>query len=441
MEPQRESHQSTMLLAGAVTVLLAILLYVLGPSLFPAPQPIQGTKVYFADRISPTHKKIIDRFNALHQGRIEVVPVDLPFEKFSTNERKELLARSLRSRSDKLDVFCVDLIWVERFARWCEPLDRYFPPEKRDAILPSALASCFSESTLVAMPLLIDIGLMYYREDLIRRLPDAAAVEEKLRASMSWPEFLGLRQRLGDAGKPYYVFQADEYEGLICNYLEVVAQHDRRAVSPGGIDLGSPAARSGLQLLVDLVHKNGASPRDVVGFDEIRSYRFMLDNDAVFVRGWPNFVENFRVLYPDTARLDRIRTAALPHVEGREPTSVFGGWNLMLSRFSTRKPEALEFIRFLVTKEAQQILYEGEGFLPVASSIYADSAYMTAHPSLAFCSSLLKRGFHRPSLVDYTRISDVLSHYVRLAILGDLSVDEALRRASQMISEKKVLIK
>ena len=167
----------------------------------------------------------------------------------------------------------------------------------------------------------------------------------------------------------------------------------------------------------------------------------MLDNDAVFVRGWPNFVENFRVMYPDTVRLDHIRKAALPHIEGHEPTSVFGGWNLMLSKFSTRKPEALEFIRFLETKEAQQILYESEGFLPVASSIYADTAYMRAHPDLAYYHGLLKRGFHRPSLVDYTRMSDVLSHYVRRAILGDLTVNAALREASRMISEKKVLIK
>jgi multiple sugar transport system substrate-binding protein len=430
-----------MLLAGVVTVLMAILLYVLGPTLIPASLSVQGTKVYFADRISTAHRKIIERFNAMHQGRIEVIPVDLPFDKFSTNERKELLARSLRSRSDKLDLFCVDVIWVERFARWCEPLDQHFPPDKRGGILPIALQSCIFESTLVAIPLHVDIGLMYYREDLIRRLPDAAAVEERLSASMAWPEFLALRRRLGYRGKPYYVFQADEYEGLVCNYLELVAGLDRTALSSNRINLDSPAARSALQLLVDLVHREKASPPTVVDFDEPRSYRFMLDNDAVFLRGWPNFVENFRTTYPDTSRLNRIRKAALPHFQGMEPTSVVGGWNLMLSKFSTRKAEALEFMRFLETKEAQQILYEYEGFLPVARSIYADSAYMGAHPDLAYYHSLLKRGFHRPSLVDYTRISDVLSHYVRLAILGDLTVDEALREASRMVSEKKVLIK
>ena len=441
MADPKENQQSIIVLAGIVTVLTAALLYVLGPSLIPASLSVEGTKVYFADRISPAHRKIIDRFNELHRGRIEILPVDLPFDKFSTNERKELLARSLRSRSDKLDLFSVDLIWVQRFARWCEPLDRYFPPEQRKDLIPVALESCFYETTLVAMPLHIDIGLMYYRQDLLRSLPDAAAVEDRWRASISWPEFIGLQRRLKYTGKPYYIFQGDEFEGLVCNYLELVRGQDPGAVSSTKIDLSSVAARSALQMLVDLVYTEKMSPLRVTEFDEPRSYTFMLDSNAVFVRGWPNFVENFRATYPDTSRLIHVRKAALPHFGGQPPTSVFGGWNLMLSKFSTRKAEALEFIRFVETKEAQQILYESDGFLPVTNAIYSDSLYMGTHPDLGYYHKLLSRGFHRPALVDYTRISDILSHYVRRAILRELSVDEALRQASEMIRANRVLLK
>jgi hypothetical protein len=42
--------------------------------------------------------------------------------------------------------------------------------------------------------------------------------------------------------------------------------------------------------------------------------------------------------------------------------------------------------------------------------------------------------------VDYTRISDILSHYVRLAILTEIPVDEALRQAAAAISANKVLV-
>lgn len=88
-----------------------------------APATNIPARIYFADNISIAHEALIKRFNETYRGEIEVIPVNLPFSKFSTNERKELLARSLRSKSDLIDVFAVDLIWVPRFAKWCEPLD------------------------------------------------------------------------------------------------------------------------------------------------------------------------------------------------------------------------------------------------------------------------------------------------------------------------------
>jgi multiple sugar transport system substrate-binding protein len=427
-------------LAVAVIALTPLLWYMLNPGLTSS-AGAGVTKVFFADRISLGHQRVIDRFNQIHQGKIEVVPVDLPFEKFSTNERKELLARSLRSRSDKLDVFAVDLIWVRRFARWCEPLDTYIDRSARESVIPVALRSCVYDTSLVAMPLYIDIGLMYYRKDMIDRLPDAAHVEEELEASMSWPDFRRLRKKLGLEGKPYYVFQADDYEGLVCNYLELVAGLDPEAVATDHIDLGSDAARSALRMMVDLVHKDGMSPAGVTEFDENLSYSWMLENNAMFVRGWPNFVENFRKTYPDSAKLGLIRKAALPHFPSRQPTSVLGGWNLMLSKQSTRKAEAVEFIRFAGTKEADKILYDAEGFLPVNRDIYRDTAYMRDHPDLAYYYTLLERGFDRPAMVDYTRISDILSYYIHRAIRRDISVEDALKQASDMINSNKVLIK
>ena len=436
-----ERKQSVFALLGIAIVLAAVLLYVMGPTLLP-PQEERGPKrVYFADRISTAHRILIQRFNDLHGGSIEVVPVDLPFDKFSTNERKELLARSLRSRSDKLDVFAVDHIWVRRFARWCEPLGSYVSQEDTGRILPVALKSCMNETTLVALPLYMDIGLLYYRSDVIGRLSDAASLEQQLRNSMSWSDFLRLSSRLGPSYGAPYLFQADEYEGLICNYLELAVGQDPAFLESGRIDLSRPAARTALQMMVDLVQRTRTSPDAVIGFDEERSYRYLLAGRGVFVRGWPNFVENYRKRQADTTILHFIRKAALPHFEGRPPTSVIGGWNLMLSKFSSRKSEALEFIRFLQTKEAQRILYEVDGFLPVAEDIYHDSAYVQRNGDLLYYHQLLERGFNRPGLVDYTRISDILSHFLREAIAGNLAVPEALQQASDMITTNKVLLK
>ncbi|HCA79805.1 MAG TPA: hypothetical protein DEP53_08730 [Bacteroidetes bacterium] len=435
------SSQTVFLLGAILMTVLGLVLYALVPLLMSAGYDKVPVKVYFADHISPAHQSVIDRFNKLHAGKIEVVPVNLPFDKFTTNERKELLARSLRSKSDRLDVFSVDLIWGPRFAKWCEPLDQHYSAAQRATILESALPSSVYNGVLVSLPLYIDVGMLYYRRDILQKLPDAAGIERRLRESITWEELGTLRERLGYAGKPYYIFQANDYEGLVCNFFELIAQRDREFFQQSVLDFTAPAPRAALEQMVGLVRRSKMAPPEVVDFDENRSYQYLLDHNAMFVRGWPNFLENFAKTYGDTGKLANIGRAALPHFAGRRPASVFGGWNVMISRYSGKKAEALEFVRYLHTREAQETFFEEGGYIPVNSEVYADTAFMNRHPDLSYYYQLLRHGFHRPSLVDYTRISDIISHYVRAAIRGEVTPGAALAEITQMIRSKKVLIK
>jgi multiple sugar transport system substrate-binding protein len=429
-------------LVAVSAIAFVVLLFLFDPISIGPGKDRKPTKVYFADHISTAHQLVIDKFNREHRGTIEVVPVNLPFQKFSTNERKELLARSLRSKSDRLDVYAVDYIWVPRFARWSEPLDAYFPTADRTQIMQYALASCIYDSMMVSLPMYIDIGLMYYRKDILRRLPDGDAVEKRLRSSISWDELISLRHRLGYEGKPFYLFQGNDYEGLVCNFFEFIATRDRRFFQRKDIDLTSPVAHAALQQMVDLIYKEKISPKSVVEFDENQSYDTMLSDDVPFVRGWPNFLESYRSrIGVDTLKLDVIGRAALPHIAGGTPTSVYGGWNLMISRSSPNKAAAVVFLKFLFTKEVQIMMYEAGGYIPVNTAVYADTSFMQRHPELAYYRKLLDSGFHRPAFTEYTRISDIISHFVHRALTRELGVDEALRRASAMIGSNSVLIK
>lgn len=417
------------LLIGVLVVLQTDILTINRPS---------PHRVYFADNISPAHQVVIDRFNELHKGRIEVVPVNLPFGKFTTNERKELLARSLRDKSDRIDVFAVDLIWGSRFSKWSEPLGRYFSKAELDDNLSYALESCYSESTLVAIPLYLDIGLMYYRRDILQRLPHWQAVEEQLKQSMTWSDFIALREKLGYRNKPFFAFPAKDYEGLLCSYFELFVGQTGEALPQNSVDLTSPEAEKALRMMVDFVHRIGISPNEVADFDENRSYDFMLEHDGMFWRGWPNFLESYSVSYSDKEKIHNIGRAALPHFEGKKPRSVFGGWNLMVSKYSANKPEAIEFLKYLQSEATQKTLFDVGGFLPTNRKVYEDTTYMRVHQNLAYYRTLLDRGFHRPSLEEYTRISDIISNYFHLAIKGEISVNEALVNAARQVRSANV---
>jgi multiple sugar transport system substrate-binding protein len=113
----------------------------------------------------------------------------------------------------------------------------------------------------------------------------------------------------------------------------------------------------------------------------------------------------------------------------------------MVSKSSTKKAAAVEFIRFFQSEAIQRLILERTGYLPAINSVYEDSVFLRNHNELIFLHQLLRRGFHRPALVDYTKFSDVISHFANLAIKQEISVDEALSRTDELIRSNEVLIK
>ncbi len=399
----------------------------------------RAVKLYFADNISPAHQELINIFNQRYKGQIEVVPLDLPFNKFSTNDRKELLARYFRSKSDRIDVFSVDQIWVPRFARWAIPLDDYFRARESKEILKYALNTCFYNDTLVAVPLYIDIALMYYRKDLIDKLKDADLIEKKLKKSITWRDMIELHNRFKN--NPFFVFQADDYEGLICIYTEILANMNGRLMDKDSLLLKTPQAEKALQFLSDMINKYKISPREVLRFKEDDSYEYFLKNDGVFLRGWTGLFENNKVGNEFLNLKDKVVEVPTPHLEGSKPVSVFGGWDLMISKFSTKVPESIKFINFLISREAQQILFEEGGYIPINNSIYKDSFYLKRRPKLMLYNSFLENGIYRPFSEQYTNVSDILSYYINLSVKGELTPSDALSKAYEKLNSKSILLK
>lgn len=399
-------------------------------------------EIHYADHISEAHKKVIDLFNQRNRDKIRVIPVDLPFVKFTTNERKEILARSLRSKNDRIDIFAIDLIWGPRFAKWSLGLEPFIDDSLLNHYSEHSLKSCYFEGRLIALPLYTDVGLMYFRKDILEKAGVSQEEIKKIKNSITWSEFINLGFRLKKLNLPYFVFSADNFEGMICSFHETLTPHEIETLFLNEqIQLFSEPAQKGLQLMVDLIHKYKFTPFDVLQFDEQKSRDFALAKDAIFLRGWPGFFKNTTV--PDTFKhkVSNFEIAPLPHMTSNDKNAVFGGWNLMISKYSKNKSAALKFIKFTSTTEIQKILYQKGGFFPVLKSFFLDTVFTMENPDILFVQRLMKKGKHRPFRKDYTRISDIMSYYFHKALEGKLSVNEALKTASDKINSKQVFIK
>ena len=396
--------------------------------------------IYYADNITQAQLDVIEEFNKEYEGKYRVVPINLPFEKFSTNERKELLARSFRSKSDRIDVFAVDYIWVYRFAKWAEPLGKYFSTIQRKDIIDYAMESCYVEGDLMAMPQKIDIGVMYYRKDILKEYPGYELLESKLQNSITWKEFLEVKEDFSNEENPFYIFPADNYEGLVCSYIESILNLNRDFFAADSLNFESEEAEKALRLLVEMVNKYNASPGKVTSFKEFTSHDYYIKNNGVFLRSWPTFIHDYNLYFKKENKKIEFGMAPLPKFEGTEPAAVFGGWNMMISKYSKNKTGAALFIEFMLREKVQKEIFEKSGSLPVIKSIYNNAEYAAQYEALKFYKDLFSTGVYRPFLKDYTRISDILSFYVNKAIKKEISVDEALSEANKLIHSDQVII-
>lgn len=393
-------------------------------------------ELYFADRLTEAHRVLIDEYNRLHEGDVKVIPIDFPNPDFTTNERKEILARSLRGEGDGIDVFAVDVIWVQRFERWCEPLDEYFSKSELDGLTDEGLQSCYKDGKLVAIPFGRGRGVLLYREDLVRSLPEGNKLIEKVNRGITWEEFVRYGEAVRDS-TPYYLFPAAEYEGLICVFNEILLGCEKNYFEVHGFNFVTPQATKALQLMVDLVQKYKVTPPVVTSMTEVSSYKYFVRRNGLFIRGWTSYDKDFQTT-PDQKRL--MRWAPLPHFADGAPASTIGGWNLMVSKFSPKKAEAISFMKFLLRKESQEIIFTKGGYFPTIRAIYEEESYKKKFPELIEMSQMLASGVPRPPHSNYTKYSEILAHYVSQAIRGRIGVEEALRVATKAIESEKIFL-
>ena len=98
------------------------------------------------------------------------IKVNILRQPTDTDQRRQGLVIPLKSRKADPDVFLMDVAWVAQFAasKWLEPLDEYIQKDIIDLSLffenVVTLVDKY-EDKLIALPVYIDGGLLYYRKD------------------------------------------------------------------------------------------------------------------------------------------------------------------------------------------------------------------------------------------------------------------------------------
>lgn len=408
----------------AATVLLADVLVV----------PAKGKTITFAVGGAAAEfefwEKIVKDFEA-GTG----IDVELLRQPMDTGLRRQGLVVPLSARKSDPDVFLMDVAWLAQFAAsgWLAPLDPHSGKGnclERDAFFPRILTLADTyEGNLVALPVFVDGGLLYYRKDLLRKYGISGpprTLEDLLRFSRTVQE----GERRTNPGFFGFAWQGAQYEGLICSFLEFAGKDGGLAVRNGSVSVDTPGNRKALRFLRDLIHRYRVSPPNTfteMKEEEVR--RFYQDGNALFERNWPYawtlHEENNSPVRGKTA------IAPVPSFAPESGVSTLGGWHAGVSRFSDAQPESFRFLCFLGSYEVQKKVALGLGWNPGRADVYGDPEVLARMPHFRALRPAFENARPRPILPYYTQLSDILQKHLNAALAGRSSPDDALAEAQR----------
>ena len=384
-----------------------ILLMPLGPAAPSAPEVVGFLMWKPGQR--EAWVRLIAAFEVAHPGtrvRVEEAPP-------SSGAFHALLVTKLRARDPTLDAFLIDVVWPAELsgAGYLEPLDDLLPERERTRFLPAAVDAARIRTNLMAVPFNVDAGVLYYRTDLL--------AEQGFAPPDTWEELerqvMAIRARHPDVAG--YTAQFEQYEGLVCNVLELVASHGGRLERDGQPALDARAEEAVAWARDRLV--GGIAPRAILSQREPESREVFIQGHAIFHRNWP---ETWKISN-DPARstvAGRVGLAPMPGFEGGPSVSALGGWQLAIAAHSPRKDAARKLVRFLSSYEAQKRLTLETAHVPARAEVLDDPEVRAAFPHFGRLKEVLATALPRPKLADYAAFSDRLQRelYARIAGSG-----------------------
>ena len=340
----------------------------------------------------------------------------------AADQRHQLYVQWLNARVGEPDILQLDVIWTPEFAAagWILPLA---PAADDEAdFFPATLAAHRWDGRLHALPWFVDVGMLYWRTDLLERAPETLDELVRMAAAARGPTV------------PYgFVWQGARYEGLVTVFLEVLGAHGGRILdAEGAVAVARDPAVRALRFLRRAIHERGVVPTDVLGWQEEQT-RFAFQNGlAVFMRNWPYA---YPLMEAEGSRVaGRFAVAPMPAGPEGEPTAALGGAGLAVNARS-RHPEAARAVIGYLTRP-EQMLERAEvlGHYPPRASLYADSRLAAALPiPPAAAAEILERALPRPAVPVYSELSGIIQLWLHRALTGQSEPADALARAAEDI--------
>ncbi|AIJ56752.1 hypothetical protein C086_03152 [Brucella abortus F6/05-3] len=355
----------------------------------------------------------------------------------SSSEQLSQYRLWLAAGNSDVDVYQTDIVWAPQLSDQFIDLTEA-TKDVTDAHFPSIIASQTVNGKLVALPFYTDAPALFYRKDLLEKYNKPVP--------KTWDEMAATAKDImekeradGKADLWGFVFQGNAYEGLTCNALEwIKSSGGGQIVEPDGeISVNNEKAAAAIDRARGWI--GTISPQGVLGYQEEESRGVWQTGNAVFMRNWPYVYALSNSA--DSAVKGKFDVAPLPAMaEGEPPASALGGWNLAVSKYSTKQDAAIALVKFLASPEVQKAEAVELSRLPTIEALYDDKDVIAAQPFMANWKPIFQNAVPRPSAATKVKYNEVSSKFwtaVHKTLAGSGTAAENLELLEVELTELK----
>jgi multiple sugar transport system substrate-binding protein len=348
---------------------------------------------------------LVSDFNGQNNGVHVTYNSNAPAD---TGQLLTILTTMLRARGSSIDVFPMDIIWPAEFGAngWTVPLDSKWPASDRANYLPGPLQGCTYNGKLWAAPTRTDAGLIYYRTDIVKTPPT------------TWEELTTIAK----AGAPSkakfgYLWQGAQYEGLVCDFTEVLYGYGGSVLDPTDskkVTVNSAEAMAALTLMTSWV--GTISPRAVTTYKEEDSRSAWQDGDSVFMRNWPYAYSLGND--PSTSKIAN-KFDVHPMLYGGSNTtghSSLGGWQYGINAFSKNPDASWKFVQHQLNPASQKAIAIKLSLFATLKSIYTDADVLAKNPFFSKMQPVFATAQPRPVSPFYPDVSNAIQQRIHNAL-------------------------
>ncbi|MCS6812357.1 MAG: ABC transporter substrate-binding protein [Cyanobacteria bacterium] len=324
------------------------------------------------------------------------------------------------------DLVYMDVTWTPKFAAagWLQDLSDRITAAELDEFLAADVAAGRYRGHLYRIPVRSDIGVLYYRRDLLQ--------QAGYTPPQTFGELMQIGQTLQRQGQASwgYLWQGRQYEGAVAMFVEILHGFGGFWINPDNQEVGldRPEAIQAVQFLVSTIDQQ-LSPAGVITYREEDGRYLFQAGEAVFLRSWPYVWALANK--PDSPIQGKFDLVPMVHGPGATSGACKGGWGLGIAR-TTKHPEvAWQAVQFLTSADSQRHIALFGGYMPTRTALFTDAEIVAKYPHFPQLLAIAQNAVLRPLTPQYAQASDILQRYLSAAFTKRLTPEQAMRSAAR----------